>query len=174
MLKNEAIWFGSITKNLDAKKVLDISGGSWFFRNIRQPYIEKYIFSNFKKITRTDINNDVCSSEFSKIGKFDLVFANNVLEHVVDYKKASKNISKVVSKGGYLAVSVPKNFPYHADPIDNGFRPNPKDLLKLFPDFKIIKSKIVKQKYLLMLNRSSIFWFNKTFSASCLVLKKVK
>jgi len=159
MLKKEAKWIGEMTQDLKIKKVLDISGGDWFFRNIRQPFIEKYIFSNLKNVVRTDINNDVCSKKFTKIGKFDLVLANNILEHVADIKNASKNILSVVATGGYLCVSVPFRFPYHPDPIDNGFRPTPKELAKLFPKTKVIKKSIIIQEMKIMIMRRGPQYF---------------
>lgn len=171
MLKNEAIWIGEVTKNLKIKEILDISGGDWFFRNIRQSFIEKYIFSNFKNrnIKRTGIRYDVCSNDFRKIGKFDLVFANNLLEHVKNIKSATKNILSVVKPGGHLCISVPHMFPYHPDPIDNGFRPTPRELAKLFPGTKILKKSIVVQKMNVMFTKRGIL-FNKEYSASCLLL----
>lgn len=172
MLKNEAKWIGKATQNFKSSKVLDISGGSWFFRNIRQPFIEKYIFSNFKNVRRTNIKDDVCSKDFGKIGKFDLVFSNNLLEHVVDIKKASKNILSVVKPGGYLCVSVPHKFPFHPDPIDNMFRPTPEELVKFFPKTVLFKKGIVIQKMGAMFTRNGIL-FNKQYSASCLLLRKL-
>jgi SAM-dependent methyltransferase len=173
MLSQEAKWIGEATKNLDVYDILDVSGGSWFFRNIRQPFIKKYIFRNFKnkKIRRTNINNNVCSKNFNKIGKYDLVFANNLLEHVGNIKNAAKNLLLVVNPKGYLCVSVPHDFPYHPDPIDNKFRPLPDDLVKLFPKTKIIKKALINQKIGLMITRYGIL-INKTYSVSCVVLQK--
>ena len=170
MLKNEAKWIGDVTKNLKVDSVLDISGGDWFFRNIRQSFIEKYIFKNLKNVRRTNIKDDVCSKRFRKIGKFDLVFANNLLEHVKNIKNATKNISSAVNPGGYLCVSTPFDFPYHPDPIDNGFRPTPEELIKFFPGTKVIKKDIITQEIKIMFTKREIM-FNKKYSASCLLLK---
>lgn len=176
MLKNEAIWIGKKVKKIKANSILDIGGGSWFFRNIKQYWIEKYIFSDLRNknvyIVHTGIENDVCSKKFVNIGKFDLVMANNLLEHVKNIRVAVKNISKVVKKGGFLCVSVPSSFPYHPSPIDNMFRPNLEELGSLFKGFKVMDKKNIKEKMLLGVNRSSIFWINKRNSVSCLILKK--
>lgn len=177
MLKNEAVLIGKETRKLKINNILDISGGSWFLRRIRQYYIEKYIFNNFKKkkidIKRTDFSNDVCLKNFRKIGQFDLVFANNLLEHVTNIKSATENISRAVRKGGYLCVSVPHQFPYHPDPIDNMFRPNLKELKALFPNFKIIKGKEIIEKHKFVFTKQSFITLNEVFIQSCLLLKKI-
>lgn len=176
MLKNEAIWIGNKTKNLKIANILDIGGGNWFSRNIRQPWIQKYIFKTFTKkkvkILHTDSEYDVCLKSFKSLGEFDLVFANNLLEHVKDIEKGSQNISLVVKVGGYLCVSVPYNFPYHPCPIDNMFRPTLVELVSLFPKFKVIAKKVVSQKTMISINRTNIFWFNSTFQASCVIMQK--
>lgn len=176
MLKNEAIWIGKQTSNLKVFSVLNIGEGSWFFRNIRQSYIQKYIFNNFErnsiKVTHTDFENDVCKKSFRRLEKFDLVMANNLLEHVGSIKKTVDNISSVIKTGGYLCISVPHKFPYHPCPIDNMFRPLPNELISLFPKFKVVKKKLVKDKMILGINRYNFFWINKTFSVSCAILQK--
>lgn len=182
MLKNEAIWFGNAIKNIPINKsttILDLGSGGLILRFIRQPWINKYIFKQIKNrdglIIHTDKSLDVCSKNFSKknikIGVFDVIFACNLLEHVKNYKKAANNIQKLISKGGYLCVSCPKEFPYHSDPIDNGLRPSLIELKKLFPKMKKIKQKLVIEKIKFMFTKRKIY-LNQKYSASCLILKK--
>jgi 2-polyprenyl-3-methyl-5-hydroxy-6-metoxy-1,4-benzoquinol methylase len=110
-------------------------------------------------------------NKVKKIGRIKTVFAFNLLEHVSNYNKAAKNISSVIPKGGYLFVSCPREFPYHPDPIDNGFRPTPAELAGLFPKMKIIKKSIIYQKTKVMVTRRGIL-LGKKYSASCLVIEK--
>ena len=59
----------------------------------------------------------------------------NVLEHIPKKAHAellNKIYSKMKSKDG-LIISVPYDYPYHADPIDNMYRPSPNELKKLLP-----------------------------------------
>jgi hypothetical protein len=184
MLKNEAIWLGKEIEKLPKSKIgtiLDLGSSSLFFRSIRHPYINKYIFTPLIKrgivVLHTDIELDVTDGSFTKrvnkMDKVNTVFAFNLLEHVTNYKKAAKNIASVVPKGGYLFVSSPKKFPYHPDPIDNGFRPTPTKIANLFPKTIIIKKAIINQKKIVMITRNGIL-LNQKYSASCLILKKVK
>jgi hypothetical protein len=59
----------------------------------------------------------------------------SVLEHIP--KKAhveflNRIYSKMKSKDG-LIITLPYDYPYHADPIDNMYRPSPNELKKLLP-----------------------------------------
>lgn len=87
-------------------------------------------------------------------------------------KIAAANIAAIIPEGGFLIVSVPRVFPYHPNPIDNGFRPSTGDLKRLFPDFKIIARKIVTQFEPIGINRQTIVSIGKTYRASCLVLRR--
>jgi hypothetical protein len=182
MLKYEAIWLGKRIheiSNAEIGQVLDLGSSSQFLRKIRQPYINKYIFSPLGgrgiDVIHTDIELDVTSGDFQKKVKkmsgFKTIFVFNLLEHVSDYKKAAKNISSIIPKGGYLFVSCPKNFPHHPDPIDNGFRPALDELANLFQDMKIVKKEVIDQKMKVMFTRKGIL-FGKKYSASCLVMKR--
>ena len=46
---------------------------------------------------------------------FDIIICNHVLEHVLDYKKAIKEIFRVLKKGGFAIVQTPfsKKIKYH-------------------------------------------------------------
>lgn len=182
MLKNEALWIGEAVGKISKTqigRVLDIGSGIRFFRNIRQPYINSCIFLPLKnrgiEVVHTDIELDVVGNDFSKkvkkMGAFKTVFAFNLLEHVVDFQKAARNIISIIPEGGHLFVSCPKDFPYHPDPIDNGFRPTQDELADLFSSMKIIKKATVSQKLNLMITRRGIL-VGKKYSASCLILEK--
>jgi SAM-dependent methyltransferase len=44
-------------------------------------------------------------------GTFDYVICSEVLEHIIDFQSALKEIERVLKPGGKMAVSVPKYFP---------------------------------------------------------------
>jgi hypothetical protein len=56
------------------------------------------------------------------------VLCNNVLEHVVDIDAMCRALAGVCPRGGLLLISVPHGYPFHPDPIDNGFRPTVREL----------------------------------------------
>ena len=66
--------------------------------------------------------------------KRPLLFLCNVLEHLPPpvLEKVIVDIPAILEKHkGVLVCSVPYHYPYHADPIDNGFRPSPALLERL-------------------------------------------
>lgn len=52
------------------------------------------------------------------IGEYDLFISTSVLEHVKKPWLAAKNMEKIVSKGGYLYISVPWVWDFHEFPKD--------------------------------------------------------
>ncbi len=82
-----------------------------------------------------DLSQGNSLSFCDKLKGSKLFILANVLEHVP--KKARINLLKKIyrkmkSKDG-LIITVPYDYPYHADPIDTMFRPTPNELRKLLP-----------------------------------------
>ncbi len=159
MLLNESLWLKTAIQSLPlpaGSKILNF--GSQRLNSLRcQPYIEN-IYGTIKEKQCSIVNFDLVPGEGVDISgdimrddvlyklkeyKFDIVFLFNVLEHVKDIEAICKRISMIVPSKGYLIVSVPYNYPVHNDPIDNGFRPTPSELITFFPKFNLIKSEIV-------------------------------
>lgn len=65
---------------------------------------------------------DVCAGPFTdedgKPLKFDLILANQVWEHLDRPYMATKNIRKMLRKGGHFWLAVPFYIPFHAAPTD--------------------------------------------------------
>lgn len=144
----------------EIKTVLDIGSESPDYRTKKQKYISelyKALEVNHCKIKTLDMDPDshadiVCNisrvTNF-KLG-FDLVLANNILEHICasDFDKAIENIKQAVSLNKYLLVTVPYKLALHNVPIDNGFRPNLLDLWNLFKDsFTFVSGEIWVDKH---------------------------
>jgi hypothetical protein len=55
-----------------------------------------------------------------------------LLEHVRDRAAVAAACVEIVGPGGLILATVPSSYPYHADPIDTGFRPAPDELAGLF------------------------------------------
>ena len=84
---------------------------------------------------------DAINLEYPK-GMFDIVCMTDVLEHIEDHKNAVLNIENVLKKGGYCIITVPAfNFLFSAHDYAVGHkrRYNPKELVRLFKNFKLIK-----------------------------------
>jgi SAM-dependent methyltransferase len=94
-----------------------------------------------------DVAGDICREEIQlKLQKirFSAVFLFNILEHVTDIQSVCSSIEEIVPKGGYVLFSGPYIYPKHLDPIDNLFRPKPKDLKQYFNALDIVESTILK------------------------------
>jgi SAM-dependent methyltransferase len=65
---------------------------------------------------------DPCEGPFldaqGKAQKFDLILANQVWEHVDRPYAATRNVLKMLRKGGWFWLAVPFFIPYHAVPVD--------------------------------------------------------
>ena len=166
MFKEESEWIKNAINLLkldNASIVLDIGASDLYFRTKIQPHIYSNIYKPLAekniKIISCDVKNDIgidivsdiCepyNNFFQKINKkFNLVICCNMLEHVIDVDNAIKNVLSVIrDKEGYLLITVPYKYFYHADPIDTMFRPSPdelKKLLKRYCEFDIIKEEII-------------------------------
>ena len=77
---------------------------------------------------------------------FDWIFCSEVLEHIKNYKKAIKELSRVVKKGGKIIITVPVYMRYwHSDDefVGHYRRFNPKELRK---DLEKSELKILEEK----------------------------
>ena len=157
MLYEESIAIRETFKDLNLpkrSKILDLGSSTREFRTMVQPYIEKNVFEPLKKrrfkIFHADIKkgkgiNLVLDpeKELNLSDKFSLLICTSLLEHIKNVKAVVENIVKLIKNEGYAWISVPYEYPYHADPIDTMFRPTNKELEKLFPHQRILKSEIL-------------------------------
>jgi SAM-dependent methyltransferase len=167
MLLFESEWLKSAIQSLDlppGTKVLNF--GSQKISVLRyQGYIDENIY---RPVTRkqwelfnfdlfpgegVDISGDIMDDDVLAAlvqREFGAIFAFNVLEHLTDHASICSRIEQLLSKGGYLLVSVPFKYPIHNDPIDNRFRPTPDQVIQLFPSCTVVQSSTVKD---------ASFWF---------------
>jgi hypothetical protein len=150
MRKEEAETIGQLLEPYQFKTVINIGAGDVIKQKKNKPWIQQCIFNSLQdkgaEIVHTDIFSfdgidvlaDFTSAQVDqKFSTFDgprLFLFNNVLEHIPSelVPKICSNINKCLSQGDALVVSVPFQYPFHADPIDTMFRPSPQDLAVLF------------------------------------------
>ncbi|KIC22614.1 class I SAM-dependent methyltransferase [Leisingera sp. ANG-Vp] len=81
---------------------------------------EQFKFRSYQKFRFPEY--DVCQGPFTGPGgkplKFDLILANQVWEHLDRPYQATKNIRKMLRKGGHFWLAVPFYIPFHAAPAD--------------------------------------------------------
>lgn len=163
MLINEAKWIGNEVAHLpvSAFPMLNMASGDRTFRETDQPYVEQHIFAPARaaqrEVLHADIKNaegvDVVCDVTTPAGQAALralgvnsVLCTNMFEHIDgSLTEAAQTLVDLVPVGGYLIVTGPHEYGYHADPIDNGYRPTPAEFAGLFGDrVQVIKAELVR------------------------------
>ena len=140
-----------IKKHSAFNNIINLGSGNVEQLKKTKPWVSKNVFDLFKKqkakILHVDAENfsgvDIVQdlSEPNSLAFCDnlkgskLFILANVLEHIPKKAHAeflNKIYSKMKSKDG-LMITVPYDYPYHADPIDTMYRPSPSELKKLLP-----------------------------------------
>ncbi|HLI25823.1 MAG TPA: hypothetical protein VKZ60_02050 [Chloroflexota bacterium] len=162
MLRAEAQWLAERLRRLDAaalSPLLDVGSSLPALLRQTQPWVAELLVEPLAHrgvvIQRTDLRAgpgvdfvgdlaDPAFVEWLAEQGFRSVLCCNVLEHVPRPEVLARHLVALVPVGGYLVVSVPHRFPYHPDPIDTLFRPNPRQLVALFPQTRCLDSAIVR------------------------------
>lgn len=147
-----------------------------------------------------DLNNPLFRISLKKMG-IKSVLCSNLLEHLENPKEICCSILDLLSSGDLILVTVPYYYPFHKDPIDTMLRPGIRELHSFFPGTEVLEAKIVEEqmcfkrilfqnrKYLIVMSMRvllpfykfsewkkiiyDVFHWNKNFTATCLLLKKV-
>ena len=127
--------------------LLNLGSSTRAFRETVKPHIERALFaplraagvsvfhSDLKQADGVDLVGDIMDpavrAELKARGFRTLLIAN-MLEHVRDRTAVAAACEDIVGPGGLILATVPSSFPYHADPIDTGYRPRPEQLAAAF------------------------------------------
>ena len=149
-----------IKKHKPFANIINLGSGNVEQLKKTKPWVSKNVFDLLKKqkakilhvdaenFPSVDIVQDLSQpnslSFCDKLKGSRLFILANVLEHIPKKAHAEflkKIYSKMKSKDG-LIITVPYDYPYHADPIDTMYRPTPHDLQALLP-LTWIESEIV-------------------------------
>jgi hypothetical protein len=161
MNRLESQWIGQRLSALPDDVIfplLNVGSSTLEFRTRTQPYIEQNIFGplharsgsvyhlDMKSAPGVDIVGDLLDPAFLRqIAQMKIRSAiiSNLLEHVSRRQQICDVVMESLPPGGYLFVSGPHRYPYHADPIDTMFRPTVAEVHAHFPETTIIDSAIV-------------------------------
>ena len=95
-------------ENLDVAEISGKWGSYMTFRSY-----ERFLYPEY----------DICEGPYlradGKPRKFDLILANQVWEHLDRPYAATRNVRRMLKKGGHFWVAVPFFIPFHAAPMDN-------------------------------------------------------
>ena len=153
MLRLEAAELARLLTRFPAEALspcLNLGSGTRTFREAQQPYIQKLLFEPLARhgihIIHSDLKAgdgvDVSGNVFDPGVQARLrqlapksVICSNMLEHVRDREGLAAVCRSLLAPGGVIAVTVPRSYPYHSDPIDTLYRPTPEEIAGLFAEF---------------------------------------
>jgi len=131
----------------NASPLLNLGSSTRQFREQHQPHVERELFaplrragvaivhSDLKPGDGVDLVGDVLDADVKRAlqaRRFRCILLANLLEHVRDREAVAAAAEDIVGPGGLILATVPRSYPYHADPIDTLYRPSPADLAALF------------------------------------------
>jgi hypothetical protein len=148
MFEAEAIRLREILRAREGvSPLLNLGSSTREFRETAKPHIQRDLFgpleaagiaifhSDLKQGDGVDLAGDILDPEVREALKargFRSILIANMLEHVRDRDAVTAACEEIVGEGGLILATVPSSFPYHADPIDTGYRPSPAALAAAF------------------------------------------
>ena len=148
MFRAEALRLSQILlSQQEISPLLNLGSSTGPFREVTKPHIEALLFaalraagvrvlhSDLKAGEGVDVVGDLLDPQVFgrlKAHQFRCVLLSNVLEHVRDRAAVAAACEALVGPGGLVLASAPSSCPFHADPIDTGFRPTPQALAQVF------------------------------------------
>ena len=149
MRYQEARVVGSLLDRISPDTCINLGSGNISQLRLKKPWIEQFIFvplqSRGVNIIHTDLvisdgvdlKIDLSSEEdlrkLEQTGNSRVFLLCNVLEHVPSALRAViiNSVTSIMTQLDYLIVTVPFRYPYHADPIDTGYRPSATELSRV-------------------------------------------
>lgn len=161
--------------------IIEIGSSTSDFRETKKPHINKFIHqylslrniriytSDLKSGAGIDLSGDIFEESFSESLRLlnpKMVLCCNILEHVKNPELFAKIVSSLIQRNCHIICSVPLDYPYHPDPIDNLLRPSPDEIAQLFHGTTLISSWVIsgdsyKERLLSMGISSALFFFLK-------------
>lgn len=157
----ESQWLGEKIATIPDEQLfplLDVGSSTLDSRTKIQPYIDQQIFEPMRKRggkiyhldmkpdSGVDLVGNLLDDDFrNSIRNLTIrsAMVSNLLEHVTIRKEICETVLDVIPEGGYVIVSGPYRYPYHADPIDTMFRPEIAEVHQLFPGTHMVDSAII-------------------------------
>ena len=127
--------------------LLNLGSSTRAFREIAKPHIQRELFgpleaagiriihADLKQADGVDVAGDILDLSVRTglaARGFKCLLCANLLEHVRDRAAVAAACEAIVGPGGLILATAPSSYPYHADPIDTGFRPSPAALAAAF------------------------------------------
>ena len=159
MLRAEAVAIGEVLRRVGPlSPILNVGSSTLRFRTVERPYIDEQVFAplrergvvvdnlDLKAAPGVDLVGDILDPEMRKTlqaRRYRCLILSNVLEHVRDRSGVAAACQQIAGKRGLLLVTVPLSYPYHADPLDTGYRPTPGELATLFSGCRLREGRTI-------------------------------
>jgi hypothetical protein len=150
MFEAEACWLRRALDTYPPERLsplLNLGSSSDVVREAVQPWIEGEVFCplrdrgvevvhvDMRELPGVDFRADLTDAadviRLSALRPTALLCCN-LLEHVFEPDRLARHCLDLLPTGGLVFVTVPFSYPYHRDPIDTMYRPNPAELAELF------------------------------------------
>jgi hypothetical protein len=161
MFEAEARWLRCALDAFPPERLsplLNLGSSSVEVRESVQPWIEDQVFFplrarkvevvhvDMRDLPGVDVKADLTDS--FDVGRLRALrpralLCCNLLEHVIQPDRLARHCLDLVAPGGLLFVTVPFSYPYHRDPIDTMYRPNPSELRDLFVGARLLDGTIL-------------------------------
>ncbi|MFS0738511.1 methyltransferase domain-containing protein [Sphingomonas sp. 1P06PA] len=161
MRPDEATWIREQLMAIGPDRVsplLNFGSSTGQFRSVTKPHIDGNLFAplaaagvevvhfDLKAADGVDISGDANDpaiiARLRAMG-FRAILCSNLLEHVRDPGAVARSIVELVDPPAHIVVTGPLSYPYHPDPIDTMYRPQPAALAALFPNTRLVTSAVI-------------------------------
>jgi hypothetical protein len=161
MFEAEARWLRCALDAFPPRRLsplLNLGCSSTEIREIAQPWIEDQVFRplrvrgvevihvDMRELPGVDVRADMTDPD-DVLRLCELrpgaLLCCNLLEHVVEPDRLADHCLDLLATGGLVFVTVPFSYPYHRDPIDTLYRPNPAELGDLFAGARLLDGTII-------------------------------
>src|SRR5271163_3410375 len=143
MFEAEARWLHAALDRLAPERLspmLNLGSSSAVFREQTQPWTEQQLFRPLRARgidVRADLTDPADLPRLRVLGPQALLCCN-LLEHVTLPDRLARHCLEILPSGGLVFVTVPFSYPFHRDPIDTMYRPNPSELAALFAGTRML------------------------------------
>ncbi len=197
--------------------MLNLGSGTRKAREVSKPYVHAHTIEPLLRAGFRVVHSDLIEGDGIDMSGdlFDPAFQQrlaelqpqvimfcNVLEHLPMRLRLQVPavLERLLAPGGHLFITVPRSYPYHADPIDTMYRPTPQQVAALFPSLQVLDARVIdSDSYLSEFRRGSMgrrtakllrllfpmvrprrwlshvhrfFWLYRPYQHSCLLLRK--
>src|ERR1700747_2883861 len=161
MSEAEAFWLRCALDAFPPERLsplLNLGSSSAAVREAVQPWIEDQVFRPLRgrgvgvshvdrrELRGVDVGADVTDpTDLRRLRALRprALLCCNLLEHVVEPDRLAWACLDLVAARGGLFVTGPFSYPYHRDPIDTMYRPNPAELAELLHGARLLDSTIL-------------------------------